>query len=104
MSEKWAGAAQPWDEAVLLHAFREEFKTLATTKETVAVELSPLQMWVLLATIQLACRHPLFRGATRTVVEGIAQDLQRRVASRGALAEVAERGWQRRYDQGNEGP
>ncbi len=99
MSGKWGGVGIAWDEAVLLDAFKAEFCALASRKETIAVELTPLQMWALLSTVQLACRHPLFRGQTRQLVVEIGRVFQAQVAPSGALAEVAEKGWDAAYDQ-----
>ncbi len=62
-------------------------------------EAEGLRAWCLLAAIQLACRHPNFKGATRRITEQAARRLQDALLPKGsALAEVAERGWHEEYD------
>lgn len=86
-------------EAELLARFTEEFKALAERKgTTVILELTALEAWTLLATIQLALRHPLNVGGTSRIARELATLLERAVATTPALAEVARRGWDPHYD------
>lgn len=59
----------------------------------VSLELTGGQWFAVLATIQLACRHPNFTGPTRAVVEGLAQAIQGIVSLTPNLARVAAAGW-----------
>jgi hypothetical protein len=64
----------------------------------VLLELDGVQAWCLLSSIQLACRHPKFTGPTRQVAEQIGRLLQDAVAPSGALAQLAEAGWNPDFD------
>ena len=79
--------------------FRHEFADLLERHEGIVLELSEAGGWFLLATLQLALRHPQFPATLSGVVRGIAEELQRGVATTPALAEVARRGWLAEYDE-----
>lgn len=52
----------------------------------------------LIATIQLACRHPKFDCATRAFVERFARDLQQEIAQTRNVALLLEAGWSEKFD------
>jgi predicted membrane-bound spermidine synthase len=86
------------NERLLELAWQHEMTVLVNSTPRIQVELSPLTSWLLLSTIQLALRHPNFPETTRQYVEPFARELQQRVAPSGALAIVAERGWNPDFD------
>jgi len=67
------------------------------------IRIDGQQLTALVATIQLACKNPNFRGPTRLLVEAIAQQLQR-IAKRGApdldlIHDALKIGWQSAPDR-----
>lgn len=66
------------------------------------IRIDGQQLIALLATIQLACRHPNFRGATRQQVEQIAHSFQRLAAAAAPdldlVHDVLKLGWNPDYD------
>lgn len=99
-----AGRPGADDEPDLMLRFAAEFKALADRRHVaVILELTPLQAWALLSTVQLALRHPLNIGAISRIARDLAETLERAVATTPALAEVARRGWHRLYDQKADG-
>lgn len=52
----------------------------------------------LIATIQLACRHPHFKGPTRDVVTGLARMLQVKIGRTPLLRSMMAAGWERVFD------
>ena len=63
-------------------------------EEVIPVELSVGAAISLVATLQLACRHPQFNGATREFAEGFARTLQARMGLlHPDLAAGLELGW-----------
>ena len=91
-----------FQESRLYKQFQEEFKALCEDKQPVILELTKLQAWSLLGQIQLALRHPQNNGPTGDIAREIALGIQEKVAPSPALAEVARRGWDKRYDEGGE--
>lgn len=87
------------DEATLQAEFEAEFEALTARTHHLYLRLTPLEAWALLGQIQLAMRHPKNVGPTRRMVESIARRIQFVVAPEGALAIIARRGWDRRYDE-----
>jgi hypothetical protein len=87
------------DDAKLERAFRREFRTMCGREDRMLVAATPLQLWSVLSAVQLACRHPGFNGPTRKIVEEVARRIQNLVASDGALAVIAERGWNPKFDE-----
>src|SRR5947208_2973161 len=67
-----------------------------------AVRIDGQQLVALIATIQLACRHPNFRGPTRVQVEQIAHSLQRLAKQQlpqfDLVHDVLNLGWNPDYD------
>jgi hypothetical protein len=87
------------NEEELETAFIMEFDVLVKSTHQVIFTLTPLEAWALLGHVQLASRHPGNNGKTREIAIRIARELQQMIARDGALAIVAERGWQREYDE-----
>lgn len=79
--------------------FVAEFKALAERKQNVCLEMKPLDAWIILSQLQLALRHPQNTGEAAQRARHIAHQLQAIVAPDGALAIVALRGWDSRYDE-----
>ena len=86
------------DNDALFRQFEVEFAALAAEVRQIDLRLTPIQAWVLISQIQLACRHPANTGPARDIAEQIARKLISAVAPGGALAIVAEQGWNPRYD------
>ena len=87
------------DEERLKRQFIKEFAALVEDKASVRLDLTPREAWAVLSNLQLALRHPENNGSSAKMGRRIAERLQRMVASEGALAEVARRGWDQRYDE-----
>ncbi len=81
-------------------AFVREFGELAARVERFTLSIRPVDAWILLSQLQLALRHPENTGPTAEAASSIARRLQSIVAPHGALAAVAERGWNPDYDVG----
>jgi hypothetical protein len=81
------------DEQELYERFSAEFLALQD-HPGVVLEMTAIQAWAVLSSIQLACRHPEFTGPTRQMAEEIARQIQEGLAKTPALAEVAARGWE----------
>lgn len=62
------------------------------------VELNGVTALQLLAVLQMACRHPQFRGATRATAENFGRGLQRAISVTPHLAALAEAGWRPDFD------
>lgn len=86
----------------LKNAFAAEFAQLRD-HPPIVLEIGAVEAWVLLAQLQLACRHPQNTGPSRQIAARIARQLQEAIASGGALAIVAEMGWQQAFDVAVEG-
>jgi hypothetical protein len=82
----------------LVDMIKSDFRKL-TQGPNLTVELSPFEAWCLMATVQLACRHPEFNGPTRQIAEKTARRLQAMVATTPPLQMLAERGWDPNYDE-----
>ena len=75
-------------------AFVRDFKALAEDAEIIVLSLSRYQAWCLMATVQLAHKHPDGkRTAPVRAATMIARDLQEQIATTPALASIAEQGW-----------
>ena len=79
----------------LLKAYIREVKQLDQQGMTITLRLPPTDAMALIATIQLACRHPAFTGEIRPIVTRMvdhmqSEFLQYRVAN---IIEVIRRGW-----------
>jgi hypothetical protein len=66
--------------------------------EPVILRLDWLEAWTLLGQLQLALRHPMNVGPSAVVARQLIATLKQRVATTPALAEVARRGDDRRFD------
>jgi len=65
----------------------------------VHLQVDGMTAWCVLATIQLACRHPGHTGPTRKIVEQFARALQDRIAPPDSeLGRLAEKGWHGVFD------
>jgi len=74
--------------------FVRDFKALFEDPQPIELELSKYQAWCLMATIQLAFKHPqVAESSTMRAAVMIARGLQEIVSQTPALARVAERGW-----------
>lgn len=49
--------------------------------------------------MQLACRHPEFKGPTRKIVEAVARGIFDNMDLPPAMKEVVRRGWDPKYDE-----
>ena len=82
----------------LLGRFSEELTRLADNPEVLSFGMTRKEMWVILCQLQLSLRHPQNTGSTSLIAKDIARRLQAIVAPSGALAEVAEMGWNPQHD------
>ena len=82
----------------LLRRFTEEFTRLNDNPEVLSLGMTRMEMWCIFCQLQLAFRHPENTGLTRQLAEKTARRLQAIAAPSGALAEVAEMGWDPQYD------
>jgi hypothetical protein len=82
----------------LFERFSEEFRALCLDPQPIKLLLSKLQAWALFSELQLALRHPDNKGSAAEIARHFAAQLQKKVATTPALAEVAKRGWDPKYD------
>ena len=85
-------------DTALFERWDAEFTALCADPTPLPFTLTKLEMWVILSQLQLAFRHPQNTGATRSIAEEVVHRLQAIVAPSGALAEVAQMGWEARFD------
>ena len=81
-------------EPELTAEFVADFKALFEDPRPVLMPLSRYQAWCLMATVQLASKHP--EGASTTPIQAsitIARGLQDEIANTPMLKRVAEQGW-----------
>ena len=97
VANRYCARCSVFHEQEFLREFGEELRELEAS-QPILLEITPLLAWILLAQIQLVCRHPGNTGPSRQFIESFARDLQQRIAPSGALAEMAERGWQQEFD------
>lgn len=63
------------------------------------LETDAVTAWAIMAQIQLALRHPQNKGGTAKIARKVAKDIIDTLAPPGtALREVADRGWDPKYD------
>ncbi len=80
--------------------FKREFDALFRNENTITLEFSQMDVWVVFGQLQLALRHPKNTGPTAAWASAIARALQPLVAPPGtAMAELAERGWSSEADE-----
>lgn len=73
-------------------------------KQPVRIEFTKQQLWMILATIQLACRHPKFNCPTRQAVEEWAREVGAAIVSNDQdLRMLFEMGWNKQFDKRIEG-
>ena len=87
-------------DAVLGPQFQAELSDLYTSGKIITIDLEPLQAFYLLASLQLALRHPGYTGPSADTVKDIAAELESELCTdeRPAMKEVARRGWIPRHD------
>jgi len=78
--------------------FSAEFAALYHNRRTIALHIRLVDAWILLSQLQLALRHSENTGPSAERARHIAKQLQAIVAPSGALAIVAERGWDAQHD------
>jgi len=74
--------------------FEADFAQINELAEPLTLMFCPLDMWCLVAAIQLASRHPEFQGPIRQIVVDIAKILQARLSVTPALRALLEAGWE----------
>lgn len=82
----------------LMDQFARELAEMVD-RPRVTVEMTPLEAWAVLSQVRLASRHPENRGPLRGKAVDVAMRIQALIASGGALAVVAARGWHPEFDQ-----
>lgn len=82
----------------LAEQFARDFDALCTGGAPVTLILDASQAWIIMAMLQLACRHPDNTGHSRAITEAIGRTLQAAVATTPALNAIAERGWRKPID------
>lgn len=87
------------DDSVLRTRFIEEFLALSADTSSYEFLATPLELWAVFCQLQLAFRHVANVGPTRKIAESVARRIQGIVAPSGALAEVAAKGWDSRFDE-----
>jgi glutamate-1-semialdehyde aminotransferase len=85
----------------LQQEFMREIKQLEQSHMTVRLSLTPTAAMALIATVQLACRHPEFKGDVRRIAERLVDRLQEEFLQYQApnTIEVIQRGWMPDHDQ-----
>lgn len=78
--------------------FVEEIFWRASKGEKIAVEVPVAVAMAVLATIQLALRHPGCTGYTANEAAAFGRILELGLARTPAIAEACRRGWNPRYD------
>lgn len=79
--------------------FKAALAALQQDKQPLRLEMSKFDAWILMSTLQLACRHPQFNGPTRKIAEEIARQIQGAVADSDSLKMLAEMGWHQQFDE-----
>lgn len=82
----------------LENQFKKDFRELCGGDATITFGFTRLEAWVLFAHVQLALRHPGNKGPSAEIARKVAERIQKRVATTGALAEIARRGWHQEFD------
>lgn len=79
-----------------------DFKTLSHVMEAaglVTLELEPIYLFILVGTIQLALRHPEYRGQSADLAREAAIAFQQRLGEIDpAIAAALEQGWHPEFD------
>jgi|SRR5262245_28497248 len=66
----------------------------------VQIKMTKFELWTLLATVQLACRHPQFQGPSRVIAEGVARQLGESLTRTDLhLRALFEAGWDWDHDE-----
>ena len=85
----------------LLRGFTREITQLAQQDVTIRLSLTPEQAMALIASVQLASRHPFYTGASRLVARRIVDRMQSAFGHYGVphIIEIIRRGWLEKYDE-----
>src|SRR5689334_14997138 len=84
----------------LVPEFNRELVRLNKENMTIPLSLSPLDAMVLIAAIQLACRHPQMPASSRSIIQGIVNQIQKMFIEKAAfyIVEFVRRGWLPEFD------
>lgn len=83
----------------ILDNLAAEFSHLMESKESITIQLSPIQLWAIFSNLQLALRHPNNNRSMSEIAYNTARQIQDIIAPRGALKDLAEMGWNPKYDE-----
>ena len=85
----------------LLREFTREITQLAQQSVTISLRLTPEQAMALIASVQLASRHPFYTGPSRLVARRIVDQMQSAFGHYGVphIMEIIRRGWLQGYDE-----
>ena len=73
---------------------------LAADPQRLTIEISKYDLWILLGTIQLACRHPQFIGPTRFASENLCRLLGEVLTNNDPdLRLLFAMGWEKNFDE-----
>jgi hypothetical protein len=80
--------------------FREAVLKLTQIKEPMRFEIDAFSWWGIISAIQLACRHPGFKGPGRVRVESLARKVgEILTANDPDLKLLHELGWQKNFPE-----
>ena len=89
------GCEDMYNEDEIKSALMETLKS----DETVDLRFEKRQLWMVFSHLQLALRHPGAKGPTSEMVRELAKMIEDILAPSGALRELAEMGWDPKYDE-----
>ena len=88
-------AVPPSDEEKFANALMRLFRD----PQPVRLDIDKATAWRVIATIQLACRHPEFKGQTRDNVEDFARTMCASLTAHDpALRKLLDMGWDQTFD------
>lgn len=85
----------------LLREFTREITRLAQQEVIIRLSLTPDQAMALIASVQLASRHPFYVGPSRLIARRVVDRIQSAFLQYGVphIIEVIRRGWSQEYDE-----
>ena len=85
----------------LLREFTREISQLVQRDAIIRLSLTPDQAMALIASVQLASRHPFYVGPSRLIARRIVDRMQSNFLQYGVphVLEVIRRGWSQEYDE-----
>jgi len=88
----------------LVREFTREITQLAQQGMVIRLSLTPDQAMALIASVQLASRHPFYVGPSRLIARRIVDRMQSEFSQYRAphIIEVILRGWWQEYDTGDQ--